>query len=74
MRLREHKRLVAEPLGLTHVVDDRWSILRDLEMCRRYLFASAVNDCDVPIGLVDDGEVVCGTWHDVLADLGLNAS
>ncbi len=74
VRLREQKRIVAEMLGLTHFVDDRWSVLDKLEGCciRRYLFPSSANDRYMPDALVDRS-VIFGQWEHVLADLGLTA-
>ena len=67
---RIQKKPFAESLGITHFVDDRWSVLEHLDPDRtiRYLFPNP-RDNSVP-----RGEVVCNVsgWHALLTALGIS--
>jgi len=66
---RIQKKPIAESLGITHFVDDRWSVLEHLDPDRtiRYLFPNP-RDNSVP-----RGEVVCNVsgWSALLAELDI---
>ena len=56
--------------NLTHFIDDRWSILQELEdMKCRYLFSSGARDSGVPKRLIRKGLVLRADWQLVLADI-----
>lgn len=67
---RIQKKPIAESLGITHFVDDRWSVLEHLDPDRtnRYLFPNP-RDNSVP-----RGEVVCNVsgWPALLTALGIS--
>jgi hypothetical protein len=71
---RAQKAGIAEALGLTHFIDDRWSVLEHLTMCeRRYLFPND-QDNGVPKQKLFNcrgGVLKASGWDAVLKDLHL---
>lgn len=65
---RHLKADVVEKLGITHFIDDRWSVLCHLTMCKkRYLFPG--DDQGVPTSLLSDKLKKVKGWTDVVGDI-----
>lgn len=71
---RPQKKPIADALGITHFIDDRWSVLEHLEHCeQRFMFPNE-RDNAVPATLVALGKVVkVDGWAGVLSSLRLPA-
>jgi hypothetical protein len=65
---RIQKADVVEALGITHFIDDRWSVLCHLNVCeRRYLFPG--DDRGVPKNLISKSIQLVEGWRDVVCDV-----
>lgn len=68
---RSQKRPIVDAIGITHFIDDRWSVMKHLDNCQcRFLFPNE-KDNSVPRNVMQSLTLLKVGWSGVLSNMGL---